>query len=269
MFFLHTFVPPSVLVRLGSWPVHWYGVTLALGVLAGYIISNRAWRQSGGKPIEFDSLIWWVIVAGLVGARLGDVFGYEWWYFHDHLGEIWKIWHGGLSFYGGLAGGALAAGWWCRRHRISWWKLGDVMAPGLALGQAIGRWGNYFNQELFGKPTALPWGIPIASPYRPSNYAAVTYFHPTFLYESIGLALLTWWLWRVRQQHWPAGAVFSLYLIASGLLRLALEFIRLDEQDYFFGLRGGLVFAVAVVVCGVVVWWSSWRKLSAPKGSST
>lgn len=257
MWFLHTYVPSPVAVSIGTWPVHWYGVVLALAVLVGYAVSGYLWRRNVKRPLEFDSLVWWMVLCGFIGARVLDVFVFEWWYFQNHLNEIWYVWQGGLSFHGGLLGGAVAFLWWCRSTKHSWREVGDVLAPGLALGQAAGRWGNYFNQELFGTPTTLPWGIPITVANRPGVYLNATYFHPTFLYESVGLVLLAWLLWRLYRKHQHAGQVLAVYLSATGALRLVLEFIRVDEQDYWFGLRSGFVLALLTVASGVLVWWWS------------
>lgn len=250
----HSTVPESTLVQWGAVSLRWYGVLFALGTLAGYLVVRREWRERGWPQLELDALVLWLVVGGLVGARLLDVFFYEWWYFREHLGAVAFIWQGGLAFHGGLAFGALVLWWWARRTKRSWLALADTFAPALALAQAIGRWGNYFNQELFGLPTSLPWGIPIVPLFRPAAYAQATYFHPVFLYESLGLLAITAVLWRCRRLRWRAGQRFALYLVLGGVLRLALEWLRIDEQFVLGGLRAGVWVALATIATGVGIW---------------
>lgn len=261
MFFLNTYLPSPIIFNWGSLSLHWYGLLLSIGVLLGYGLSRHLWRERGGQVNKFDSLLLWLLLGGFIGARLIDVFVFEWWYFKDNLFEIWKIWQGGLAFHGSLFGGAVALWLWCKHNKHTWLELADVLAPALALAQAIGRWGNYFNQELFGLPTTLPWGIPIVLSYRPAAYSTFTHFHPTFLYESLGLLILTLVLWKLRKHNWRKGQLFSLYLIASGILRLALEFLRIDDQSPILGVRAGLLIAFLVVITGLVIWWRLAQKL--------
>jgi phosphatidylglycerol:prolipoprotein diacylglycerol transferase len=262
MNFLSTYLPSPIIFNWGPISLHWYGLLLSVGVLLGYGVSKRLWREHGGAAGKFDNLLLWLLLSGFIGARLIDVFMFEWWYFKDNLFEIWKIWQGGLAFHGALLGGAAALWLWCKHNKHTWLELADVLAPALALGQAIGRWGNYFNQELFGLPTTLPWGIPIALSYRPAVYSVFTYFHPVFLYESLGLLILALVIWKLRKHNWPKGRLFSLYLITSGVLRLALEFLRIDDQSQILGVRAGLLVAFMVVIIGLVIWRWSVKKVS-------
>ncbi|MDP3986298.1 MAG: prolipoprotein diacylglyceryl transferase [Candidatus Veblenbacteria bacterium] len=260
---LHSHIPDAVLFSLGPFAIRWYGLLLVLGVAAGYALTRRRWRELGWPVAQLEGLVVWLVVAGLLGARLVDVFAYEWWYFRDHLGEIFYLWRGGLAWHGGLVGGAVALVWWARRHRWSLFELLDSLAPGLAVGQAVGRWGNYFNQELFGLPTSLPWGIPIAGAYRPQAYLDAVYFHPVFLYEFLALVLLAGALWRWRAKL-VAGRLFALYLILSGILRFALEFLRVDEQTLIWGARTGFIVALLAIAVGLAVQWKAPRTKTAP-----
>ncbi len=264
-----SYLPSPVAFSLGPLTVRWYGLLLALGVLLGYLVVRPAWRARGRSVAELEQLVLWLMVAGLIGARLVDVLVFEWGYFSQHLSEVWHIWQGGLAWHGGLGGAAVAAWWWCRKHKLSFYEVGDMLVPGLALGQAVGRWGNYFNQELFGLPTTLPWGIPISEANRPAAYAAFTHFHPTFLYESLGLAALALLLWQWQKRTPPTGRLLATYLIASGLLRFVLEFLRLDEQVMLWGVRVGFVTAGLVTLVGVYVWWSFGKSLVSRHPSST
>lgn len=253
--FFHSYSPESNLATFGPVNIHWYGLLLAVGIVAGYWAVRRVWQERRGALPELEQLMIWLVVVGFIGARLVDVFVFEWWYFQDNLSQIWLVWRGGLAWHGALLGAALVIWQWSKRHARSFRELFDVLAPGLAWGQAIGRWGNYFNQELFGLPTSLPWGIPIEPLNRPDVYAAAAYFHPTFLYESVGLVVIGYLLWHLRRrlQRWP-GALIAVYLVLSGALRVALEFIRLDEQSIFLGVRSGFWVAGLIIILGCVMW---------------
>ncbi len=255
--FLHVYEPSAVIFEAGSISIHWYGLLLALGIGIGYLVTRVIWLRSGKLGQELDELLFWLVLAGLIGARVVDVFFYEWWYFHDHLWEVLYIWQGGLAWHGGLLAGGLVMWRWARQKGYSFFKLLDVFAPGLALGQAIGRWGNYFNQELFGSPSNLPWSISISIANRPAGLVSYTHFHPTFLYESLALCLLAYVLWHISKKVWPDGRLFSLYLICTGLIRLLLEFVRVDTQNTFLNLRAGLWLALVVFCLGVYLWVKS------------
>ena len=254
-----SYLPSPIALSLGFWQVHWYGLLLVLGAVGGYLVTRPRWRKAGYPVAELESLVFWLLVGGLVGARLVDVTLFEWGYFQNHLGEVWQGWRGGLAWHGGRLGGALAARGFCRHRTISVFRLGDLLAPGLVVGQAVGRFGNYFNQELFGLPTNLPWGIPIAANNRPAEFTQFTHFHPTFLYESLGLLLIAWLLCRYGKATWPAGRTLALYLLATGILRFLLEFVRIDEQLTVAAVRVGFITAGLVVLIGALVWFRSSR----------
>lgn len=253
MNFLQSFSPAPVLIELGPITIYWYGLFFALGVVAGYLVARRLWLKSGRLAQRFDSLVLWVIIFGIIGARLVDVFLFEWGYFKDNLTDIYKIWQGGLAIHGGLLGGFIALWWYVKKNQDKLWVALDIMAPAVALGQAIGRWGNYFNQEIFGTPTNFPWGIFIAPANRPAEYLSFEFFHPTFLYESVGLLVIFYCLFRLYQKKTWSGQIFAYYLLVTGLLRLALEFIRVDEQLFFWGLRSGLIISGILIIIGALV----------------
>jgi len=261
--FFHSYLPSPVIFSWGPLTFYWYGLLVGLGVAVGYAVTRRLWQAKGFKLAELDGLAFILVPAGLVGARLLDVFLFEWWYFRDHLGAIFSFWQGGLSWHGALLGGGLAVWWWARWRGRSLLLVSDLLAPGLAVGQALGRWGNYFNQEIFGLPTTLPWGIPIAEPLRPEAYVSAVYFHPVFLYESLALAVIALLVWRLYRSLWPAGRLFASYLVLSGLVRLVLEFVRVDEQVLLLGLRSGWWVAAVTVLLGVVIWfWSGYKSVA-------
>jgi len=248
---LHSQVPDSIMIEFGIFQVHWYGLLLVTGIVVGYWLTRSSWRRQGLPLKKLDELIIWLVVAGLLGARLLDVFIYEWWYFQKHLTEIFYIWQGGLAWHGSLLVGVIFLWWWSGREKFSFWQMLDTFAPGLALGQAVGRWGNYFNQELFGVPTSLPWGIPVAEINRPVEFIRANYFHPTFLYESIGLLLIAYLLWQVGKKIKIPGQTFAWYLVLTGLLRFVLEFLRVDEQNIFLGLRAGFWISGLTIILGL------------------
>ncbi len=249
------YLPQAELIALGPLSLRWYGLLMALGALAGYALTRRMARERSLNLAELDSLAAVLLVAGLIGARVFDVIVFEREYFLGRPWEALAVWHGGLAFHGALLFGAASLAVWCRRRRYSMLRYLDLFAPALALGQAIGRWGNYFNQELFGLPTSLPWGIPIAVNLRPEEYQTFTHFHPVFLYESVLLVLLAAVLWRLRDRFGD-GRLFGLYLAAAGAARLLLEFLRLDEQSLFLDVRAGFWVAGAAVFAGA---WLLWR----------
>lgn len=261
---LHTITPTAMALRVGPLTIYWYGLLMSLAIVAGVLVIRNLAKQSGlGKPEAVYDLAFAVILSALVGARIYAVLLF----LPDYLADPWevfKVWHGGLAIHGALMGGALALWLYCRRRRQSFWAWADIVAVALPLGQAIGRWGNYFNQELFGRPTSLPWGILIDPLHRPAGYELVRYYHPTFLYESLlnlTLFAVLWWLYRRRKQ---TGAVVSAYLIGYGTIRLAMEGLRIDPTPVIAGLRLPVLVSLLLVASGIVGMLA--RQRSLPRG---
>ncbi|MBI2984954.1 MAG: prolipoprotein diacylglyceryl transferase [Candidatus Kerfeldbacteria bacterium] len=259
MFFLHSWHPQSVAFTIGNFTVHWYGIYLALGALAGYWLISRLARLVNVEERHVANLFLWLVPTGLLGGRLYHVTN-EWSYYLAHPAEIAKIWSGGLAIHGAVLAGLLVIWSYARRHHLGFWRLLDIFTPGLALGQAIGRWGNYFNQELFGGPTTLPWGIPIEPAFRPSGYELSAYFHPTFLYESLGLLLtvilLVWLFWKstARQNFWSVpGSIALLYFFLAGLLRIGTELLRIDRVPILAGIRLPILASLLIMVAAVII----------------
>jgi phosphatidylglycerol---prolipoprotein diacylglyceryl transferase len=263
-----------VAFELGFLRVYWYGLLVTLGVLAGTWVAALEAKRRGDDPnIVWDSALW-VILLGLIGARLYHVFSSPndgsqggWAYYSQHPIQIIAIWQGGLGIYGGLFGGALGILLVCIRRRLRFLRLADSIAPGVLLGQAIGRWGNYFNQELYGGPTGSSWwGITIDPPYRirtPSadftdltRYPPETRFHPTFLYESIWnlvgfIGLL--WLARRRGQHLREGDIGAAYLIWYGSGRLWIELLFRPDAWTLGGVPVAVWLSLFIIAVGMFV----------------
>lgn len=248
--FLHTFHPSPVLFQAGPVVIHWYSIVLLLAIGAGVLVVRTfAVQRKLATAAQVYDLGFVVILAALIGARLYAVLLF-WREYAQHPLEIFKVWHGGMAIHGALIGGAAALWWFGGRKARRFLQWGDIIAPALAIGQTIGRWGNYFNQELFGPPTGLPWGIPIDAASRPAEFASSEYFHPAFLYESflnLGLfVLLVWMLKKPRR----TGAVGYAYLIGYGVIRFAMEFVRLDVTPVVAGIRWPIVVSVVLVMAG-------------------
>lgn len=242
--FLHSFEPNSILLTLGALEIYWYGLFMVLAIVTALLVSfHLTKRYQLDKDLIFD-LSFWLIIGGLIGARLYEILLMLPFYLADPWQAI-RIWEGGLAIHGGILAGLVIIYIFSRRHHLGFWKLGSVLAPGVALGQAIGRWGNYFNQELFGLPTNLPWGIPINPINRPIEFISETHFHPTFLYESFGLLLIFAVLYYANyraarlEKIGPRFYLWSVcsYVILYSLLRFSLEYIRIDETPIFLGWR--------------------------------
>ena len=164
--------------------------------------------------------------------------------------DILKVWQGGLAIHGGLLGGLLALWLTCRHRRWPFWQLASWIVPGVALGQAIGRWGNFFNQELFGLPSTLPWAIPIDLWHRPANALTASHFQPLFLYESIACLLLAILLYQINRRCLAPQKIVGAYLVGYGAIRLVMEFLRQDPTPYLLGLRWPQWLSLVLILLG-------------------
>jgi len=242
--FLHTFEPSAILFSAGPITVYWYGLFIVIGIISALAITFRLAEYYNIPSDTIFDLFFWLIIGGLIGARLYDIL-LEFSYYQEHPWQMLQIWKGGLAIHGAIFAGLLITLLFIKNKKLNFWRLTALLVPGLAIAQAIGRWGNYFNQELFGSPTDSPWGIPISLINRPAQYITSTYFQPTFLYESlgcllIGLTLITINIYQIRKERlndyffiWST----ALYMILYSILRFSLEFIRSDKTPYFLGLR--------------------------------
>ncbi len=250
--------PSSGSIHLGPLRLNAYGLMIAIGVIAAVRIAGRRAENKGvGTTEDISSIAMWAVPAGVLGGRAYHVLtDYE--RFQGHWFDAIKIWQGGLGIWGGVTVG-VAVGWWCARRRglDAWWII-SCAAPAIAIAQAIGRWGNWFNQELFGRPTTLPWALKVSGNIaEKAGYAAGTTFHPTFLYESVGCVVLAWLLIRLERRITPArGRLFAWYVAGYTVLRFGTESIRIDTAHHVGGMRLNQwvaigVFAVAVLFLAV------------------
>ncbi|MET8741076.1 prolipoprotein diacylglyceryl transferase [Streptomyces sp. NPDC004728] len=242
--------PSTGVINLGPIPLRGYAFCIIIGVFVAVWFGNKRWVARGGRSGTVADIAVWAVPFGLVGGRLYHVITDYQLYFSE--GENWvdafKIWQGGLGIWGAVALGAVGAWIGCRRRGIPLPAWADALAPGLALAQACGRWGNWFNQELYGKETDLPWALKIS---EGPNRVAGTY-HPTFLYESlwcIGAALLV--IWADRRFKLGHGRVFALYVAAYCAGRAWIEYMRVDEAHHILGLRLNVWTALIVFVLAV------------------
>ncbi len=249
--------PETGVWNLGPLPVRAYALLIIVGIVVAVWVGNRRWVARGGQSGFVADVALWAVPFGIVGGRLYHVITDNQIYFGPG-GSGWagavQIWQGGLGIWGAVLGGALGAWIACRRHGIPLPPLGDAVAPGVVLAQAIGRFGNWFNQELFGAPTDLPWGLQIDPANRPPGFELAETFHPTFLYEALwNLAVFGILIWADRRFRMGHGRVFALYVALYCLGRVWIEALRIDPAHTVLGLRLN-VWTAVVVGLGAVVY---------------
>jgi phosphatidylglycerol:prolipoprotein diacylglycerol transferase len=222
--------PGAELVQIGPITLRWYGLAIALATIVGLLLSQRLAVRRGIDPNLMGDLVIWLIVGAIPMARIYYVL-FRWDYYSQHLNEVVSIWQGGIAIHGAILGGAIATIVFAKLHKLSFWQLGDTVMPCLSLGQAIGRWGNFFNSEAFGAPTNLPWKLYIPPSNRPPGLANYEYFHPTFLYESLW-NLGTFAVLLTLFYRWPKakpGTLMCIYAIAYSAGRVWIEGLRTDS----------------------------------------
>ena len=246
---------PSVnVIEIGPLTIHIYGILIATGVFVAIMVAAHRLVRFGGERGLGERVGIWIAVIGFLGARAAYVSTHTA-RFEGRPWAVFFIWEGGLALYGGLVAGALTLVFLARRHGINTLSLIDSYAVGVPLAQAIGRWGNYFNQELFGTPSDLPWAIEIEAAKRPAAYPNAETFHPTFLYESlwIVLVLVPFILWLERRGRLARGATLGVYAMGYAVIRFLMELLRTDTTFRFLGLsRNGWV-SIAAFAFGA--WW--------------
>jgi len=264
-FFLHYYHPESVLFKTKFFSVYAYGLMISFGLIFGFLVVSYLMRKYRLKRDDFWSLFFYLIIFGLIGARLGYVFFYHWPYYSNHLEEIIKFWQGGMAIHGTIFLCLLVLFFFSHFKKISFLLLADIFAPALALGQAIGRWGNYFNQEIYGKPTNFFLSIPIDYSHRLEGYEKFTYFHPVFFYSFLWLFLLFlilffWHKKRIKKGKINQGEIFLTYLILHSLGRFFIEFLRIDPQPVYLSLRMGQWLSIVLLVLALFIYFFLKRK---------
>ena len=249
--------PPESVWQLGPLPVRAYALAILAGIVAAVWLTRRRWAERGGDPETVLEIAYWAVPFGIVGGRLYHVISSPDPYFGPDGDPVraFAIWEGGLGIWGAIALGAVGAWIGARRQGVRFSSFADAVAPGLLVAQAIGRLGNWFNQELFGGPTTLPWGLRIdpASPTFPDGYPAETLFHPTFLYELLWNLLAALLLLQLdRRFRLGHGRVFWLYVMTYTLGRVWIEALRIDPAELVLGLRLN-VWVSVVVFLGALV----------------
>ncbi|MGN0065535.1 MAG: prolipoprotein diacylglyceryl transferase [Nocardioides sp.] len=257
--------PSEAVWHLGPVPLRAYALCIILGIVVAVWIGERRWVKRGGHAGEVSDLALWAVPFGVVGGRIYHVLT-DW---HLYFGEgrdpitALYVWQGGLGIWGGVAFGALGLWIGARRRGIKFAPLVDALAPGVLVAQAIGRWGNWFNQELFGRPTDLPWGLEIDQAHRPAGYLDVATFHPTFLYECLwNLAAFALLLLLDRRFRLGHGRVMALYVMAYTTGRVWIENLRIDDvqMDDVLGLRLNVWTSIILFVLAAAYFlWSQRR----------
>ena len=248
--------PSSSAIHIGDFQLRAYGLMIALGVLAAVTIARRRWEAKGGDPDDMSAAATWGVPAGLIGARLYHVIT-DWQSFRGEWLDVFKVWQGGLGIPGGLLAGVGVGAYVAHRRGMSLPDAMDAIAPAIPVAQAVGRLGNWFNQELFGGPTGLPWGLRIDPDQRPDRYADSETFHPTFLYEAIWNLALAYLVLRLdRSGRLRRGQAFCVYVAGYGVGRLWVESLRVDPASLLLGVRVNIWVSLLAIAGGLAgyVW---------------
>jgi len=249
--------PGPILLEIGPLVIRWYGLLIASAVLIGVTLSQYLAKRRGVNPELLGDLAIWLILFAIPAARIYYVL-FEWQEYAQRPEDIIAIWKGGIAIHGAIIGGTLGTIIFSRLNRVSLWQLLDLVAPSVILGQAIGRWGNFFNSEAYGKPTNLPWKLYIAPRYRPFELLNSEYFHPTFLYESlwnIGVffVLLSLFFWGLKNRNrLKIGTLAGVYLIAYSLGRVWIEWLRTDSL-MLGPLKAAQVVSLSAIALGLLI----------------
>ncbi len=249
--------------HIGPLFIHAYGLAYVAAVTAAVVLTRRRWNAQGGDGDLVYDVALWGFPAGVVGGRLYFL-ATSWNQVPPHWWGPFAIWKGGLGIWGGIALGTLVGLWRLRRAGVSLPLFMDAGAPGLLVAQAIGRIGNYFNQELFGGPTTLPWALQVDAAHTPRGYPIGTTFQPTFLYEMIfNLALAGFLIWLGRIGRIKAPGLFALYVTGYSGFRIWEETLRIDPSHYIFGLRLNLYVAAIFTLIGLM-WFIAIQRRPPP-----
>ncbi len=266
-FFAFQFQSPGpILLEIGPITLRWYGLLIACAVLIGVNVSQYLGKYRNLDPDTISDLVVWLVVGAIPCARIYYVL-FQWQEYSQRPEDIIAIWQGGIAIHGAIIGGTIAAIIFAKFNKLSFWQITDVIAPSLILGQAIGRWGNFFNSEAFGRPTDLPWKVYIPPFHRPIQYIDAEFFHPTFLYESLWnllvfALLMSLFFWGVRNQNkLKVGTIAFVYLISYSLGRVWIEGFRIDSL-MLADFRVAQLISLSAIVFGILglVWLYVWKK---------
>ena len=247
--------PSTGVIYLGPLPLRAYSLFIILGIFVAIWLGNKRWIAKGGKPGQVSDVALFAVPFGIIGGRIYHV-ATDWEKYFGS-GQNWidalKIWNGGLGIWGAILFGGVGAWIGCKYYKIYLPPFADAIAPGIIFAQAIGRLGNYFNQELFGKPTDLAWGLEIAEKFRPQGFESFATFHPTFLYEIIWNVFIGFGLiYFDRKYKIGHGRLFALYVSLYSLGRLFIENLRIDEARLILGFRFNVFTSLVVIVGGLI-----------------
>jgi len=240
-------------LELGPLTLRLYGLCIAIGVIAAVALSSKRWEARGGNPDDIGTIALWAVPAGVIGARMYHV-ATDWKTYQGRWAEAFNITNGGLGIPGGVALGVLVGLIVVKVKKLPAGELLDVVAPAIPLAQAIGRMGNWFNQELFGRPSTLPWAVEIDPEHRPVGYSGVETFHPTFLYEALwNLALVAFLLWLDKRKKLRVGELFAVYVLGYALGRFWVESLRIDPASLIWGVRVNTWMSLILGLCAIAV----------------
>ena len=256
--------PPINAFHIGPLEVHFYALGYLVGIAFAIWITRRRWQAMGGNPDVVNDIALWVVPAGIIGGRI---------YFDVttpmDIPHVWygvfAVWTGGLGIWGGVGLATVVGAWRLRKLGITVGPFANAIAPALLVAQAVGRLGNYFNKELFGKPTGLPWGLEIPVQYRPAGYTQFPTFQPTFLYELIwDLAFAAFLVWLGHHKKIKPWGLFALYVAGYSAFRIFEEAVRIDSSKYFFGLRLNMYVAIIGTLAGLIWFVIAQRRPDKP-----
>ena len=259
---------PSIsTLSIGPLTIHLYALCIITGIAFAIWIGRRRYSNLGGNPDDVSEVAIWAVPFGIIGGRIYHVISSPQKYFGENgnPADALRIWQGGLGIWGAISLGAVGAYIYFKTHKttLSFAKLLDSLAPGVIIAQAIGRIGNYFNQEVFGKPTNLPWAIEIEAKNRPNGYEAITTFHPTFFYELLWCLFIAFLLIKLpgflNSVARNSGDIFALYIAGYTAGRFWIEALRIDEANYILGLRLNIWVSIVVFTLAVIYLYRSNR----------
>jgi len=246
-----------VAFRIFNMEIRWYGILIAMSLVIGILIAYFIAKYRNQREEEVINFAPFAVVFAIIGSRILHVI-VNWSYYSNNLSYIYAFRRGGLAIQGVMLGGILALLVFCKIRKLNFWMWADIVAPALVMGQAIGRWGNFFNQEAYGKPTDLPWGIFIDLANRVKDYERYDYFHPTFLYESIAnlilflLLLLLHRIYKKNPDKFPCGLIFAVYLGIYSIYRTFIEYYRIDSS-YIGGIKVVYILNVITIIAAIII----------------